>query len=274
MTNLLIVGCGHMGEAILVSLIKSKKYKITVIDPKRYYFLNKKYKNKSLNIIKSIDKLKKNIKFNFVLLAVKPIDIDNVLKELLLLNLGSKVVLVSIIAGKKIQVFQKKLTKIKNIFRIMPNIPALIGHSMNCIVSSKSSSNKSKQDVDKLFSYCGKNVFLKNENEIDMSTAISGSGPGFVFNLIDAMEKAAINLGFKENIAKILVSQTFEGSINLIQKSNNSASELVNMVATKGGTTEAGLNIMKKNKLHKIFINLTKASYKKAKDQGNKNAKR
>ena len=75
-----------------------------------------------------------------------------------------------------------------------------------------------KKEVIKLFSYSGKHSIFKNENQIDMATAISGSGPGYVFNLIDAMEKAAIKLGFKKNIAKILVHQTFKGSINLLLK--------------------------------------------------------
>ena len=101
-----------------------------------------------------------------------------------------------------------------------------------------------------------------------MATAISGSGPGFVFNLIDAMEKAAISLGFKRYIARLLVIQTFKGSIDLLLKNEMTAQELVKAVATKGGTTEAGLKVMNKNKIHKIFKDLTKASYKKTKNQG------
>ena len=147
-------------------------------------------------------------------------------------------------------------------------MPALIGQSMNCIVSNKKANILKKKDVSKLFEYSGKTIFLQNENQIDMATAISGSGPGFVFNLIDAFEKAAINLGFKKNIAKTLVLETFKGSINLLDINKMSADKLVNTVATKGGTTEAGLKIMNINKIHKIFKDLAKASYKKAKNQG------
>ena len=102
-----------------------------------------------------------------------------------------------------------------------------------------------------------------------MATAVSGSGPGFIFNLIDAMEKAAIKLGFKKNIAKILVLETFKGSINLILSNKKNAEDLVKTVATKGGTTEAGLKIMKKYKIHNTFIKLLESSYKRAKEQGN-----
>ena len=124
-----------------------------------------------------------------------------------------------------------------------------------------------------MFSYSGKTIFLQNENEIDKTTAVSGSGPGFVFNLMDAMQKAAMSLGFSKVTAELLVEQTFKGSIDLLSRSKMSAEELVKTVATKGGTTEAGLYVMKKNKIHKIFVDTLNTSYKKAKDQGKKNAK-
>ena len=156
----------------------------------------------------------------------------------------------------------------------MPNIPAIIGESMNCLVSSKHASNNIKSKIIKLFECSGKTILLQDENQIDMATAISGSGPGFVFYIIDAMEKAAIKLGFNKKIAKILVSETFKGSINLLLSSNLTAKEFVKTVATKGGTTEAGLEIMKKNKLPHLLIDTVNTSYQKAKKQGKLNAKR
>ena len=88
------------------------------------------------------------------------------------------------------------------------------------------------------------------------------------------MEKAAVKLGFDKKTAKTIVLQTFKGSINLLLKNDLNAYELVKTVATKGGTTEAGLKIMKKNKIHNVFNDLTKAAYKKAKDHGKLNAKK
>ena len=150
----------------------------------------------------------------------------------------------------------------------MPNMPASIGQSMNCIVAKKNVTLFKKKDIIKLFSYSGETLMLEDENQIDMATAISGSGPGFIFNLIDAMEKAAIKLGFTKKTANILVSQTFRGSINLLLKNKISPKILVSTIATKGGTTEAGLKVMNKRDIHKIFIELTKASFKKAREQG------
>ena len=152
----------------------------------------------------------------------------------------------------------------------MPNIPTLISEGMSIFFASVDVTRKERNLIKNLFEACGTCIEAKNENFIDAATAISGSGPGFVYNIIDAMEKAAIDLGFKKKIAKILVTQTFKGSIDLLLKKNLSANELVATVATKGGTTEAGLKIMNKNKVHNIFSKATKASYKKAQNQGTK----
>ena len=273
MKKILLIGCGHMGGALLSSWINSKKYSLTVVDPVKYKYLKKKY-YKKITISKNISNIKKNIIFDYIVFAIRPIDLNNVLNELSDLKLTNKTSIISIIAGKKIDLFKNKFKKINNFFRVMPNMPALIGEGMNCIVSNKKASKIKANEVKKLFSYSGKIHFLQNENQIDMATAISGSGPGYVFNLIDAFEKAAIQLGFSKNISKVLVSQTFKGSIDLLLRNKISAEELVNTVATKGGTTEAGLQVMNKNKLHRTFRDLTKASYKKAKDQGKLNAKK
>ncbi len=268
MKKILLVGCGHMGNALLTSWLKSKKYEITIIDPLKYKILKKNFSNKKIKVFKSLHNLGKSTNFEFIIFAIKPNDLNQALFDFSLFNFKKSINIISIVAGKKIELFEKNFNNIKNIYRIMPNMPALIGESMNCIVSSKKANLINKKEVEKLFSYSGKTIFLKNEDQIDMSTAISGSGPGFVFNIIDAMEKAAINLGFDRKIAKILVTQTFKGSINLLLKKDVTAQKLVNTVATKGGTTEAGLQVMKIRKLHQTFTELVKASYKKAKHQG------
>tara|TARA_B100000575_G_scaffold207868_1_gene169180 strand:+ start:8749 stop:9558 length:810 start_codon:yes stop_codon:yes gene_type:complete len=268
MNKILLIGCGHMGNALLESWINLQKYQITVIDPIKYKQLKQKYKNKKINIFKKILFLNKSEKFKFIIIATRPVELVNVLKELEYISVDKKTTMISVIAGKKIQILQKKFKAIKNFFRIMPNMPASIGESMNCIVANKNANKKIIYEVNKLFSYSGKTIFLKNENQIDMATAISGSGPGFIFNLIDAMENGAIKLGIRKDISKTLILQTFKGSINLMLNNKVSSKTLVQKVSTKGGTTEAGLKIMTKYKIHKMFVELMKASYNKAKQQG------
>ena len=268
MKKILLVGCGHMGEALLTSWLKSNNYHIGIIDPIKYRYLKNKYKSKHIQIAKSFSNLNKFFDVDFIIFAVKPFDLKKVLVDFSDAKFKESTTVISVIAGKRIKEFENKLKKIKYFFRVMPNLPASIGESMNCITSNKNMSNFRKNQVLKIFNYSGRTLYLKDENEIDMATAISGSGPGYVFNLIDAMEKAAIELGFNKYIARTLVLQTFKGSVNLIFNSKMSAKDMVNSVATKGGTTEAGLKVMNKNNLHKLFLQLTSEAFKKAKEQG------
>ena len=160
MKKILLIGCGHMGNALFVKWLSSNQYKLTVVDPIKYSSLKNKYnKNKRVHILKTISDVESISKFDFIILATKPIDLNNALRELLKTNINYQTTLVSIVAGKKIKMFQKKLNKKKNIFRVMPNMPAFIGESMNCITSSTNSSFVRRKEVNKLFSYTGKNIF-------------------------------------------------------------------------------------------------------------------
>ena len=150
----------------------------------------------------------------------------------------------------------------------MPNMPALIGEGVHCIYTNKYINKKEIKEIDKLFSLSGKTLFFNSETFIDKATAVSGSGPGFIFQLIDIMEKSAINLGFSKNTAKILINETFRGSLNLLNSNNISAEKMVETVATRGGTTEAGIKKMKINKVDNIFNQVFKAAYIRAKQQG------
>jgi pyrroline-5-carboxylate reductase len=150
----------------------------------------------------------------------------------------------------------------------MPNMPALIGEGVSCLVSNKSTSKNNKKTINNLFSKVGKTIWLKNEIEIDKATAISGSGPGYVFTLIDAFEKASQQIGFPKNIAREMVLSTILGSVKLMEKIKKEPSDLANSIAVKGGTTEAGIKILQKYKPNKIMYNTFLAAYKRASKLG------
>ena len=115
----------------------------------------------------------------------------------------------------------------------------------------------------------GKTLWLKSEKEINKVTAISGSGPGYIFLIIDAFEKAALELGLGENETKKLVHQTFLGTVKLLLKEKKEAYILANNIAVKGGTTEAGLNKLRNKKvLHEAFKKAVKAAYSRANQLG------
>jgi pyrroline-5-carboxylate reductase len=131
-------------------------------------------------------------------------------------------------------------------------------------VSKKNISKNNKKTINDLFLKVGKTIWLKNEIEIDKATAISGSGPGYIFTLIDAFEKASQQIGFPKNIAREMVLSTILGSVKLMEKTKKEPSDLANLIAVKGGTTEAGIKILKKNNTHKIMYNTFLAAYQRA----------
>ena len=104
-----------------------------------------------------------------------------------------------------------------------------------------------------------------------MATAISGSGPGYIFTLIDAFEKASQKIGFSKKTSRVLILSTLLGSAKLMQQTNKEPGYLANSIAVRGGTTEAGIKILKKNNIHKIMYDTFSAALKKASNLGKEN---
>ena len=270
MNNILIIGCGHMGSALLEAWSKNRTYNFSVVDPVRYKTINNKFKSKKIRCYKNIQAIKYSNNFDIVLVAITPQIASESLKEYKFLNFKKSCLLVSIVAGKKIVFFKKFFPNIKQIIRVMPNMPALIGEGVSCMIGSNYVSKANKNKIQKLFSKIGLAIWLKSENDIDSATAISGSGPGYVFYIIDAMENAANRLGLSKELNQKIIFQTFLGSLKLQQKTKQTAKKLSNTIAIKGGTTEAGLKIMKKNNLNKIFLATLLSAYSKARYLGKK----
>ena len=142
----------------------------------------------------------------------------------------------TIIAGKKINFYKKYLKSSKQIVRIMPNMPALVRNGITCLVPNKYFNKKNKNIINKLFLKVGKTVWLNNESQIDIATAISGSGPGYFFSLIYAFEKAGQKIGFSKKLSRELILSTFLGSLKLMEKTKKEPDDLANSIAVKGGT--------------------------------------
>ena len=257
-----------MGSALLKSWLSETNSFFTIIDPLQFKKINKVF-NKRVIAVKSILEVKNISDFNLIIFAIKPQIAEEVLKRFIDCKFNKQCTFVSIIAGKKINFFHKYLPSTNNFIRVMPNMPALINQGMSCLVAKKNLPIKVKNKINKLFSIVGKTLWLKNEKDIDKVTAISGSGPGYIFLIMDAFEKAASQLGLGEKITKKLVHQTLLGSTHLLLNETLTAEKLANKIAIKGGTTEAGLNKFKKNKtLHNTFKEAVEAAYKRADQLG------
>jgi len=268
MNRVLLIGCGHMGSALLSAWIGLKSYSLTVVDPFNYQYLKKKYYKKKIKFFDKTPNQSEIKKFDIIIFAIKPQIAKNVLTEYRNFEFKKNSLITSIVAGKKISFFKKNIKNSNQLVRVMPNMPALIGEGVSCLVSNKNISRNNKKNINNLFLKVGKTIWLKNEIEIDKATAITGSGPGYVFTIIDAFEKASQQIGFPKKIARDMVISTILGSVKLMNKTKKEPIDLAKLIAVRGGTTEAGIKILQKNNPHKIMYDTFLAAYQKASKLG------
>ena len=260
-----------MGTALVQSWLNLNSYSFTVVDPFNFKKLKNKFNNNKIDILNKAPIQKEINKFDIIIFAVKPQIADRVLSEYKDFEFKKNSIISSIIAGKKIIFFQKRLKNANQFVRIMPNMPALIRNGISCFVSTNNLSNKNKKTINQLFLKVGKTLWLNNESQIDKATAVSGSGPGYVYALINSFEKAAQKLGFSKKQSRELVLTTILGSIYLMQETKKEPYDLEKSIAVKGGTTEAGLKNLKNNNIDKIIYKTYMSAYKKAKILAKKN---
>ena len=274
--KLYFIGYGNMAEAIYQRIDKKLFGKIFLIEKnneRRVYINEKNYKK--TQVLKELN----GIKFNnsdIVLLAVKPNQIKSVCEEINSLILGKKdiPIIISIAAGVTTTAIKNfiinnltNLQKDIDIFRAMPNLCARDGEAITGLYGKSKQINKSNLTtiISKIFKSIGEILWVKKESDLDIVTAISGSGPAYIFYFIDTMIKSAVELGLDKKNAKKLVIQTVIGSGKAGISIDNFA-EQISKVASKGGTTEAAINLLNKKNLDVIFTQAIKAAYSKSKE--------
>jgi len=204
--------------------------------------------------------------FDVVVLAVKPQDFA-IMSTTLKPYLNENQIIFSVMAGITIEKIKKNLA-VDKIVRCMPNIPTQIGLGMTVFTASGEVDRKELFIIQNLINTTGKSIYIENENLIDAATAISGSGPAYVFYFMQSMIQAAIQLGFTESQAELLVNQTFMGSVAIQNNFTLSNEQWIKKVASKGGTTESALNVFEHNHLSNVIIDAVLAANKRAKELG------
>ena len=203
---------------------------------------------------------------DLVIFAVKPQD-SSALFASIRNQLDTQQVLLSIMAGVKLSTIMEGLNA-KKVIRAMPNLPAQIGMGMTVFTSSEEVTRIELVTVQNLLATTGKTIYVEDETLIDAATAISGSGPAYVWFFMDAMMKAALNMGFNESEAELLVSQTFLGSIELYNATNFSCAEWIERVSSRGGTTEAAMASFQHTEVHKDIMAAARAALERAVELG------
>ena len=256
------IGAGAMGEAMISALLKQKggKYSILAcdIDKARLDYIGKKYK-----ISCSTEAAKTIVDRDVIVLSVKPQVLAGIMKDLKGKIKGAQLVL-SIAAGVKIDTIAKGLGHNK-VVRVMPNTPTQVGEGMSVWTATGGVTKKQKDAARAILGAMGKEIYFPEEKYIDMATAISGSGPAYVFLIMESLIDAAVHIGLPRETSAELVLQTMLGSARLAGESGLHPAELRNRVTSPGGTTAEGLLRLEEGGIRAILSEAVIAAYEKAK---------
>lgn len=261
------IGGGNMCEAILVGvlekkLVDAKDIVVSDISNSRCQYLSQKYKVKALS-----DNKQTISNVDVIILAVKPQILPIVMSEMKG-HIKPEQLVISIIAGATIETLQNGINH-KSVVRSMPNTPAQIGEGVTVWTATVEVNAAQKESAKNILNSIGKDFYVGNENDIDMATSISGSGPAYLFYFIEAMTDAAVKIGFTPEIAKELVIGTVLGAAHLIIKSDKEPSDLRRMVTSPGGTTAEAIRIFEESGFTELIFHAVKAAYDRAKELGN-----
>ncbi|MEM7620101.1 MAG: pyrroline-5-carboxylate reductase [Pseudomonadota bacterium] len=244
-SSLLLVGAGKMGGAMLKGWLEQG------LDPNQ---INIQDPSPSQDIIDFLAKYdctvnknpQENKPIDVIVLAIKPQQIDDSLFALR--DIAKNSLILSVIAGCKTERLQEIFDTTTPIVRAMPNTPASIGCGITALFANRHVNPKHKEDVQNLMSAVGKTLWLEKEADMDAVTAISGSGPAYVFLLAEALAKAGETAGLQPELAQELAKATLCGSGALMEHSGMSPETLRKNVTSPGGTTQAALNVLMQEK--------------------------
>jgi len=257
--RLLLVGCGKMGQALLARWQELKLYQdIYVIEPAAIAA--------DVPHVQQLGDLPAAFQPDVIVFAVKPQILPDVIGQYKRYTDKGAMVL-SIAAGKPIRFFADALGGDAAIVRAMPNTPAAIGHGMTVAAANDAVSAAQKEQAEKLLSAVGEFLWAEDEKLLDPVTAVSGSGPAYIFLLIEAMAAAGAKLGLPEDMAVTLARQTVIGAAALAAESADTpAATLRENVTSPGGTTAAALAVLMRgeNGIQSLFDEALAAAAERA----------
>lgn len=261
-----LIGAGVMGEAILSSLIQGGRARpedIAVSDVLELRLEELRLKYGIATVRENAEAIKGK---EIVVLSIKPQAFPAV-ADGLRGKLRDDQVVISIMAGVKMDSLKLGLAH-HRLVRVMPNTPAQIGEGISVWTASGAVRESQKEAVRTVLSALGEELFVEDEKYLDMATAVSGSGPAYVFLFIEALTDAAVHIGLPRAMAERLVLQTVIGSARFARVSGKHPAELRNMVTSPGGTTAEALLRLERGKLRGVVAQAVIAAYEKAQALG------
>jgi pyrroline-5-carboxylate reductase len=205
---------------------------------------------------------------DLIVFAVKPQEFDRAAKTLTG-KLKPEQTAVSIMAGVRIDKISRSLGH-AGIARVMPSTPAAIGEGASVWTTTPEVSETARNQIGAILSAMGSQIYVNIEDEkyVDMATALSGSGPGFVFLMMEAFIDAGVHIGFRREVAEQLALQTFAGSAKYAQARGVHLAQLRNEVTSPAGTTAAGLQVLEDAGLRGVIMGAVEAAYERSRELG------
>lgn len=273
-SRLAFIGCGAMAEAMIAGLLRKK-----LISPDNVVGSHpREARREELHVKYGIEMFEQNSEAalaaapdeaqvaSLVIVAVKPQRLTKVLGELKG-TIHPDQIVVSIVAGAKMQTISDELLHAP-VVRAMPNTPAQIGEGMTAWTASRAVGETQEPYVRALFEALGKTVRVENERQIDMATALSATGPTYVFLVMEALVDAGVHMGFSRHVAEELVHQTMLGAVLFARESHKHPAELRNMVTSPGGTSAEAIYQMEKGSLRTVLSKAVWAAFQRAESLG------
>ncbi len=263
-----VIGSGNMAGALIGALLRKGELtpgQITASDPIQEQLdnISQQYSVEVTDInsdaVKSAD---------IVILSVKPQVLPAVLEELKG-KIPTESLVFSIVAGMSISKIMKGLAH-KAVIRSMPNTPAQISAGMTVWTASDAVTNDQRDDATVILEAMGTELYVEHEDMLNMATAVSGTGPTYVFLLAEALVDAAVHLGFSRRDARLIVLETIKGSVDFAQQSDLHLAQLRNMVTSPGGTSAEAIYQLEKGGIRTILSKAVWAAYQKSKLLGKK----
>jgi len=252
-----------MAEAIIAGIVRAKLY------PRGKIYIADKNKERLLHVSKKygvsiVDENSKAVLISdIVILSVKPQVMSEVLEHIGT-SVSSNKLFISIAAGIPLSVLEKKLAGAP-VIRVMPNNPSLIGEGMTVISKGKNAKFFGCQNSRRNICFAWQNLD-HGRKELDSVTALSGSGPAFVYRMIEALEEGGVKTGLTKEHAHILAIQTVLGAVKTVMHTCKTPAELVKMVASPGGTTIEGIKVLDEAKFNEIIHDTIDAAYQRSKE--------
>jgi pyrroline-5-carboxylate reductase len=262
--HIVFIGGGNMASALIGGLLKqgwdAASVSVVEIDAAARARLEREYKVRTHAEASGVAGA------DCIVLAVKPQQLREVAQGLAAAAAGALVI--SIAAGIRASDLSRWLGGHERIVRAMPNTPALVLAGMTGLYASAGATREDRDRAESILRAAGRTLWVREESEIDGVTAISGSGPAYVFYFIEALQQAGAELGFAPDAARELALQTFSGAVKLAAESADDVATLRAKVTSKGGTTEAALARLERDGVKAAIVRAARAAAERSHELG------